>query len=127
MLIALMILCCDPLAIAMTAAASHNLRAGSMRAQVCCRRRGTVKNRNIKALPIEDHGDTDAIFIDDVAAIMERGTVTHVILASVQARADSELPTAMYRRVMVRLIIPTDRRDEIGKQVAAGPVALGWR
>jgi len=83
-----------------------------------------MNNRNIKALPIEDHGDTDAIFIDDVAAIMERGTVTHVILASVQARADSELRTAMYRRVMVRLIIPTDRRDEIGRQIAAGSVAL---
>src|SRR5258708_679286 len=36
----------------------------------------------------------------------------------------SELPTATYRRVMVRLIIPTDRRDEIGKQIAAGSVAL---
>ncbi len=83
-----------------------------------------MKNHNIKALPIENHGDTDAIFIDDVAAIMERGTVTHVILASVQATAESELPTAMYRRVMVRLIIPTDRRYEIGKQIAAGPVAL---
>jgi hypothetical protein len=63
-----------------------------MRAQVCCRRRGAMKNRNIKALPIEDHRDTDAIFVDDVAAIIERGTLTHVILASVQARADSELP-----------------------------------
>jgi hypothetical protein len=32
-----------------------------MRAQVCCRRRGRTKDRDIKALPIEDHGDTDAI------------------------------------------------------------------
>jgi hypothetical protein len=78
-------------------------------------------------LPIEDHGDTDAIFVDDVAAMVERGTVTHIILASVQASAHSELPAAMYRRVMVRLIVPTDRRYEIGKQIAAGPLpALGW-
>ena len=83
-----------------------------------------MNNRNIKALPIENHGDTDAIFIDDVAAIIERGTVTHVILASVQAATDGELPTALYRRVMVRLIIPTDRRYEIGKEIAAGSVAL---
>jgi len=81
-------------------------------------------NRNIKALPIKNHGDTDAIFIDDVAAIMERGTVTHVILASVQAAADGEFPTALYRRVMVRLIIPTDRRYEIGKEIATGRVSL---
>ena len=74
-----------------------------------------------------NHGDTDAIFIDDVAAIVERGTVTHVILASVQVSADSELTAAMYRRVMVRLIIPTDRRYEIGKQIAIGPLqAEGW-
>ena len=86
-----------------------------------------MKSRDIKALPIVNHGDTDAIFIDDVAAIVERGDVTHVILASVQAAADRELPTAMYRRVMVRLIIPTDRRSEIGKQIAAGPLpAEGW-
>jgi hypothetical protein len=78
-------------------------------------------------LPVVNHGDTDAIFIDDVAAIVERGTVTHIILASVQATADRDLPTAMYRRVMVRLIIPTDRRYEIGKQIAAGPrPAEGW-
>jgi hypothetical protein len=86
-----------------------------------------MKTRNIKDLPIKNHGDTDAIFIDDVAAIIERGTVTHVILASVQATADNESPAAMYRRVMVRLIIPTDRRYEIGKQIAAGPLpAEGW-
>jgi hypothetical protein len=86
-----------------------------------------MKSRDIKALPIEDHGDTDAIFVDDVAEMVERGSVTHIILASVQASADSELPTAMYRRVMVRLIIPTDRRYEIGKQIAAGPLpARGW-
>jgi hypothetical protein len=24
-----------------------------------------MKNRNIKALPIENHGDTDAIFVDE--------------------------------------------------------------
>ena len=83
-----------------------------------------MKNRDIKALPIKNHGYTDAIFIDDVAAIIERGTVTHVILASVQAATDGELPTALYRRVMVRLIIPADRRYEIGKEIAAGPVAL---
>ena len=86
-----------------------------------------MKSRDIKALPVEDHGDTDAIFVDDVAAMVERGTVTHIILASVQASADSELPTAMYRRVMVRLIVPTDRRYEIGKQIAAGPLpAQKW-
>ena len=86
-----------------------------------------MKSRDIKALPIEDHGDTDAIFIDDVAAMVERGTVTHIILTSVQASADSIPPTAMYRRVMVRLIIPTDRRYEIGKQIAAGPLpAQKW-
>jgi hypothetical protein len=86
-----------------------------------------MKSRDIKALPIVNHGDTDAIFIDGVAAIVERGTFTHVILASVQAAADRELPPAMYRRVMVRLIIPTDRRSEIGKQIAAGPLpAEGW-
>ncbi len=79
-----------------------------------------MKNRNIKALPIENHDDTDAIFVDDVAAIMKRGTFTHVIFASVQTRAGSTLPTATYRRVMVRLIIPTDRCYEIGKQIAAG-------
>ncbi len=84
-------------------------------------------NRNIKALPIKNHGDTDAIFIDDVAAIMERGTVTHVILASVQAAADGEFPTALYRRVMVRLIIPTDRRYEIGKEIATGRVSATGR
>src|SRR5260370_35268073 len=95
-----------------------------MQTQVCCSGRGTMKNPDIKPLPIKDHGDTDVIFIDDVAAIIERGTVTHVILASVQATADGELPTAMYRRVMGRLIIPTDRRYEIGKQIAAGPVPL---
>jgi hypothetical protein len=32
-----------------------------MRAQVCCRRRGRTTDRDIKALPIEDHGDTDVI------------------------------------------------------------------
>jgi hypothetical protein len=86
-----------------------------------------MKSRDIKALPIEDHGDTDAIFVDDVAAMVERGTVTHIILTSVQASADSELPTAMYRRVMVRLIIPSDRRYEIGKQIAAGSLpAQKW-
>jgi len=86
-----------------------------------------MKSRDIKALPIEDHGDTDAIFVDDVAAMVERGTLTHIILASVQASADSELPTAMYRRVMVRLIIPTDRGYEIGKQIAARPLpAQKW-
>ncbi len=86
-----------------------------------------MKSRNIKALPIVDHGDTDAIFVDDVAAVIERGAVTHVILASVQATADNESPAAMYRRVMVRLIIPTDRCYEIGKQIAAGPLpAEGW-
>jgi len=86
-----------------------------------------MKSRDIKALPIEDHGDTDAIFVDDVAAMVERGTVTHIILASVQASAHSELPAAMYRRVMVRLIVPTDRRYEIGKQIAAGPLpAQKW-
>jgi hypothetical protein len=86
-----------------------------------------MKSRDIKALPIKDHGDTDAIFVDDVAAMVERGTVTHITLASVQAWSDSELPTAMYRRVMVRLIIPTDRRYEIGKQIAGGPLpAQKW-
>jgi hypothetical protein len=79
-----------------------------------------MKNRSIKALPIENRGDTDAIFVDDVAAIMKRGTFTHVIFASVQTRAGGKVPTAMYRRVMVRLIIPTDRCYEIGKQIAAG-------
>ena len=79
-----------------------------------------MKSRDIKALPIEDHGDTDAIFVDDVAAMVERGTVTHIIFASVQTRAGGKVPTAMYRRVMVRLIIPTDRCYEIGKQIAAG-------
>jgi hypothetical protein len=86
-----------------------------------------MKNRNIKALPIVNRGDTDAIFVDDVAAVIERGAVTHVILASVQATADNEVPADMYRRVMVRLIIPTDRRYEIGKQIAAGSApAEGW-
>jgi hypothetical protein len=86
-----------------------------------------MKTRSIKDLPIENHGDADAIFIDDVAAIIERGTVSHVILASVQTTTGSEFPAAMYRRVMVRLIIPTDRRYEIGKQIAAGPLpAVGW-
>lgn len=86
-----------------------------------------MKSRDIKALPIEDHGDTDAIFVDDVAAMVERGTVTHIILASVQASAHSEIPAAMYRRVMVRLIVPTNRRYEIGKQIAAGPLpAQKW-
>ena len=79
-----------------------------------------MKNRNIKALPIEDRGDTDAIFVHEVAAIMKRGTFTHVVFASVQTRAGGKFPTAMYRRVMVRLIIPTDRCYEIGKQIAAG-------
>jgi hypothetical protein len=96
-----------------------------MRAPLCWSGRGTMKNRDIKALPIKNHGDTDAIFIDNVAAIIERSTVTHVILASVQATADSEFPSALYRRVMVRLIIPTDRCYEIGKQIAAGR-ADGW-
>jgi hypothetical protein len=32
-----------------------------MRARVCCRGRGRTKDRDIKALPIEKHGDTDAI------------------------------------------------------------------
>ena len=51
---------------------------------------------------------------------MKRGTFTHIIFASVQTRAGGKVPTAMYRRVMVRLIIPTDRCYEIGKQIAAG-------
>jgi hypothetical protein len=86
-----------------------------------------VKSRNITALPIVNRGDTDAIFIDEVAAIVERGDFTHVILASVQHTADNELPAAMYSRVMVRLIIPTDRRYEIGQQIAAGPRPVeGW-
>src|SRR5260370_16636297 len=82
-----------------------------------------MKNPDIKALPIKNHGDTDAIFIDDVAAIIERGTVTHVILASVQTATDADLPTALYRRGMVRLIIPTDRHYEIGNEIAPRPVA----
>ena len=86
-----------------------------------------MKSRDIKALPIVNHGDTDAIFVDDVAAIIDRGEYTHVIFASVQPTADRGLPTAIYRRVMVRLIIPTDQRYEIGKQIAAGPLpAEGW-
>jgi hypothetical protein len=86
-----------------------------------------MKSSDIKALPIVDHGDTDAIFVDNVVAIIERGDVTHVIFASVQPTADRELPTSVYRRVMVRLITPTDRRYEIGKEIARGPLpAKGW-
>jgi hypothetical protein len=86
-----------------------------------------MKSRDINALPIVNHGDTDAIFIDDVATIIERGAFTHVIFASVQPTADRGFPTAVYRRVMVRLIIPTDRRYEVGKKIAARPLtAKGW-
>jgi len=59
-----------------------------------------MKNRNIKAQPIVDRGDTAAMFVDDVAAIIDGFTVTHVILALL-VLADSELLTAMYHRVMV--------------------------
>jgi hypothetical protein len=34
-----------------------------------CSRRGRTKDRDIKALPIEDHGDTDAIFVDDSSSV----------------------------------------------------------
>ena len=54
-----------------------------------------MKNRNIKAQPIVDRGYTAAIFLDDVAAIIDGFTMTrHPCLATVLA--DSELPTAMY-------------------------------
>jgi hypothetical protein len=89
-----------------------------------------MKNRNIKAQPIVDRGDTAAIFVEDVAAIIDGFTVTHVILALPLVLADSELPTAMYHRVMVRFIIPTDKRHEMSKQIAAKPRLCqrkGWR
>ena len=54
-----------------------------------------MKSRDIKALPIVDHGDTDAVFIDDVAAIIERGDFSQVILpqCSLQPTADFPPPS----------------------------------
>jgi len=54
-----------------------------------------MKSRDIKALPIVDHGDTDAVFIDDVAAIIERGDFSQVICLS----AAYSRPRTSHRRV----------------------------
>ena len=52
---------------------------------------------------------------------MEHGSSTHVIFGRVQAGCDSACPIEPHRRTVLRLVLPRDKRFEIGRQIAAGP------
>jgi hypothetical protein len=57
-------------------------------------------------------------FVDELAAAVQIGTVTHLIFTAAQR----DYPNTNLERVMyARLIVPNDKLTEIAKALAAGP------
>jgi len=79
---------------------------------------GIRKPFNPKAFRVADYGDCTAVFTDDLAVIQELGPVTHLVFAAVIKPASGEDITE--RRVVARLIIPTEILQQIGQQLIAG-------
>ena len=75
-----------------------------------------MKNRNIKARPIVDRGYTAAIFLDDVAAIIDGFTMTrHPCLATGFSR--QRTPNCHVPSRNGRFIIPTDKRHVMSSKL----------
>jgi hypothetical protein len=79
---------------------------------------GNRKPFNPKAFRVVDYGDYTSVFADDLSVIQELGPVTHLVFAAVTQPASGDDITE--RRVVVRLIIPTELLQQIGRQLIAG-------
>jgi hypothetical protein len=64
---------------------------------------------------LADYCDSTTVYVDDLAAIVDHGPVSHLIFAAGR-KTPGEDPE---RRVMVRLIIPNELRTPMGRQLIA--------
>jgi len=77
------------------------------------------KKFNPKALPLADYGNGSTEFVDDLARIEEFGSVTHLTFAMTQ-NINATSPDDRQRMVTLRLIIPTEARIAMARQLMAG-------
>jgi hypothetical protein len=74
--------------------------------------------RQLEAL---EGGNPVEIFADDVAAVTQLGSVTHVLFT---ARQQATYDGKIYRAVQLRLVVPTEELQRIGRIVTSGRLEL---
>jgi hypothetical protein len=67
------------------------------------------------ALPLYDFDSGSEVFVDEFASIEEHGVVTHLLFAV--RRMDGDCKPARY--VRLRVVIPSDKRQEIARHLLA--------
>jgi hypothetical protein len=72
-----------------------------------------------RQLPLVEPYTAATAFVEEVSAIATLGSTTHLTFASRQVETDG----SVVRLVQVRLIVPTEQLQMIGKAILAGQVA----
>ena len=73
-----------------------------------------------RQLPLVEPYTAATAFVEEVSAIATLGSTTHLTFASRQVETDG----SVVRLVQVRLIVPNDQLQAIGRAILAGQVAV---
>jgi len=78
----------------------------------------------VKSARVIDFGDASSTFVDEIVQIEEFGAVTHLTFAMSQRGDIGDADGQYQRRVICRLIIPTQSRTQMARLLLTGTGAL---